>query len=360
MPGCDGPAASYSRSAEIAEAGLAQDGGNTAQTVRGIYEDMLQRGASTPPEMRAPLAPLAGAQPAAPEWFRHALATAPERALVPTPRGRIEALSWGDVGKPGLLFVHGNSAHADWWSFICPMFADRYRATAMSLAGMGDSDWRDRYTVQTFAEDAEVVAQATGLYAGGRKPVYIGHSFGGGQVFYVACRHPERLEAAIIIDTSFTKKADGRLAQGNEDLAPRNNVIRVYRTLTEALARFRLSPPQPAENLYIVDHIARRSLKSAPLPDSAGEGWCWKFDPDMWTKFDRPGVQDFFAEGPRLAVPLTHLYGDHSLLRVAGMLEPPTPGVPLIGIPEAYHHVMIDQPLALTAAIRSLLGVAGL
>jgi pimeloyl-ACP methyl ester carboxylesterase len=30
-------------------------------------------------------------------------------------------------------------------------------------------------------------------------------------------------------------------------------------------------------------------------------------------------------------------------------------GTPLIPIPEAYHHVMADQPLALVAALRALL-----
>ena len=38
---------------------------------------------------------------------------------------KLEVLTWGEVGKPGLLFVHGNSAHADWWSFIAPFFAER-------------------------------------------------------------------------------------------------------------------------------------------------------------------------------------------------------------------------------------------
>src|SRR6202008_2252868 len=95
--------------------------------------------------------------PPAPAWFRNARAHEPEREMVSTPRGRIEALSWGERGRPGLLFVHGNTAHADWWSFICPLFAGQYRATAMSLAGMGGSDWRETYSCDDFAEDAEAV-----------------------------------------------------------------------------------------------------------------------------------------------------------------------------------------------------------
>ena len=46
-------------------------------------------------------------------------------------------------------------------------------------------------------------AQAAGLYEGGRKPIYIGHSFGGSQVFFAAAAHPERMHAAILVDTGF-------------------------------------------------------------------------------------------------------------------------------------------------------------
>ena len=116
---------------------------------------------------------------------------------------RLEVLTWGEIGKPGLLFVHGNSAHADWWSFIAPFFAEHYRVASMSLAGMGASDWRETYSFGDFAEDAEAVARATGLYDGGRKPTYIGHSFGGGLVFFAAARLPERMHAAVMVDTGF-------------------------------------------------------------------------------------------------------------------------------------------------------------
>jgi pimeloyl-ACP methyl ester carboxylesterase len=248
-----------------------------------------------------------------------------------------------------------NSAHADWWSFICPMFAQHHRVTAMSLGGMGDSDWRDRYSFEAFAEDSRLVSEAAGLNEGPRKPVYIGHSFGGGQVFYVACRHPERLHAGIIIDVAFTQAPDGQLRGGNPHLAPRQGPLRVYPTLAEALARFRLSPPQPAENLYILDHLARTGLRRAPLPDGSGEGWIWRFDPEAWAKFDRPAALNFLSGSPQVGVPVAHLYGELSLMRVAGVLTPPSANVALIGIPEAYHHVMVDQPLALTAAIRGLL-----
>src|SRR4051812_1115568 len=91
------------------------------------YDDLPSAREALPPEIREPLTPFGGEPPPAPQWFHEALAKTPERSLVATPRGRIEALTWGERGRPGLLFLHGNGAHADWWSFICPFFADEYR-----------------------------------------------------------------------------------------------------------------------------------------------------------------------------------------------------------------------------------------
>jgi pimeloyl-ACP methyl ester carboxylesterase len=278
----------------------------------------------------------------------------------------LEVLTWGEVGKPGLLLVHGNSAHADWWSFIAPFFAETHRVASMSLAGMGASDWRERYSFTDFADDAEAVARATGLYEGGRKPIYIGHSFGGGQVFFAAVRNPERMHAAIMIDTGFgppPEELAKRLAQMEavRNIPTVDRPSRVYPTLEAALLRFRLMPPQPAGNPYIADFIARRSLKQVPLEDGSGMGWTWRFDPNMWAKLDRERAMGGDPTQPAKAnIPMVHIYGAKSRIvehRKAGAPSPFPPGLVEIEIPDAHHHIMIDQPLALVAALRALLAV---
>ena len=316
-----------------------------------------------PPEVQAPLAAFHGAEPESPQWFKDAIAQEPERGFVESLGTKLEVLTWGEVGKPGLLLVHGNSAHADWWSFIAPFFAQDYRVTSMSLAGMGASDWRDAYSFGDFAEDAEAVARATGLYEGGQKPIYIGHSFGGGQVFFAAVGHPERMHAAIMVDTGFGPPPE-ELAKRQAQMEAIRNIptadrpSRVYPTLEAALARFRLMPPQPAGNAYIADFIARRSLKRVPMPDGSGEGFTWRFDPNMWAKLNRD--QDMRGAIPTFEpkVPMVHIYGAKSRIvehRKAGAPSPFPPGMIEIEIPDAHHHIMIDQPLALVAALRALL-----
>ncbi|HWA64116.1 MAG TPA: alpha/beta hydrolase [Caulobacteraceae bacterium] len=330
---------------------------------------------SLPPEIASPLAPFEGREPDSPKWFKDAVARAPERRMVAVDGANIELLTWGEVGKPGLIFVHGNSAHADWWSFIAPFFADDYRVAALSLSGMGGSDWRERYSFDGFAAEIWECAKAAGLYEASEKPIYIGHSFGGSQVFYSACHHPERMRACIMIDTGFggppsaeemQKMREQLIKEGRHDEArrmggppQRSKPNRVYATLEEALTRFRFMPPQVPGNLYIADFIARRSLKRAPMPDGSGEGWTWRFDPFMWGRLDRTGMQSHDVS--RLA-PLAHIHGDRSgIMRRRHSGQPSTSPIPettpQIMIPDSEHHIMVDQPLALVAALRAVLAL---
>jgi hypothetical protein len=46
----------------------------------------------------------------------------------------------------------------------------------------------------------------------------------------------------------------------------------VYPSQNAALRQFRFMPPQPVENLYIADYIARHSLRRVPLDDDQGHG----------------------------------------------------------------------------------------
>ena len=323
-----------------------------------------------PQEIASPLAPFMGAEPQSPAWFKAALARAPERGFVTVEGAKIELLTWGEVGKPGLIFVHGNSAHADWWSFIAPFFADDYRVASISFSGMGASDWRESYAFEVFASEIFECAKAAGLYDAPVAPVYIGHSFGGSQVYYSAARYPERMSACIMVDTGFggpptaeqmeawrkEEEKAGRKVDGHwRGPAHRTRPNRVYSSLAQALARFRFMPPQIPGNLFIADYIARRSLKRAPMADGSGEGWTWRFDPFFWGKLDRAAMSQ---EGPAPAAPLAHIYGDNSniMKRHAGQTTKLIPaGTPLIVIPDSEHHIMVDQPLALVAAMRALL-----
>ena len=304
----------------------------------------------------APLAELAGQKPPAPEWFTKALAASPERSQLMVQGASIESLSWGRRGAPGVLLMHGNSAHADWYSFIAPLLADDYRVVAMSFSGMGGSDWRNQYGNEIWADEALAVAEATGLFDNALKPVFLGHSFGGFPLMNAAFRYGERLRLAIIADTPLRtrEQREKRLEEKPREFRPH----RIYETLEQAVARFRLLPPQPCANLYILDHIARTSLKPAKFEDGRS-GITWKFDPCLFREFKmgRPG-----PELSQARCPVAWLNGGKSGLiddRVMDNITKYTPpGSPIIRVPDADHHLMVDQPLAFAEALRGLLAQA--
>lgn len=352
---------------------MADDPARDAGALQRIDEDEPFRVTpDMPAEIASPLAAFNGQRPPSPAWFDDAIAHAPERTFVTVLGARIELLTWGERGKPGLIFVHGNSAHADWWSFIAPFFAEHYRVAALSLSGMGASDWREAYSFDIFAQEIFDCAKAAGLYEAPVKPVYIGHSFGGAQVYNSATRHPERMSAAILVDTGFGgpptpeefEKMRAAAAARGEDLGQWRRLSqrvarnRVYPTLEAALTRFRFMPPQVPGNLYIADFIARRSLKRAPMTEGEGgaEGWTWRFDPGVWNKLDRSGMTP--VKPGDAAAPLVHVYGDRSeiIRRHSFQAREGIPSeVPTVVIPDSEHHIMVDQPLALVAALRALL-----
>lgn len=291
-----------------------------------------------------PLRGLNGAIPPAPQWFTDAVNMPYESAVLEVNGAPIDYRAWGERGKPGLVFIHGNAAHLGWWSFLAPLFAADHRVVAMSLSGMGASGWRERtYSIDDYAAEALATAAAGGACDAG-PPVLIGHSLGGLPVLRAASGpDSHRIRAGIAVDSG--------LPGPEMDGAPPRSSQRTYADLPTALDRFRLSPIQPCENLYIADHLGRMGLKQ--LEDGS---WGWRFDRKLWGMID---LGDNWADLAGAKVPLAFIRGERSPLTDGAMgarMRATAPaGTPFIDIPEAYHHVMVDQPLALVAALRTLL-----
>jgi pimeloyl-ACP methyl ester carboxylesterase len=219
---------------------------------------------------------------------------------------------------------------------------------------MGASDWRETYTTETFIAEALLSAEAAGLCDGAVKPVFLGHSFGGHIATFVSARYGERLKATIVLDPPiFTpERIAERRARPRKERVYRPH--RVYPSLEQALARFRFAPTQRCDNLFIADAIARESLKE--VAGEAGEGWTWRFDPFLWKNLRLSESTPLIKE---TRCPMALIRGERSrLIRAedaAYMMSLLPNGAPHIAIPDADHHVMVDQPLALVAALRGLL-----
>jgi pimeloyl-ACP methyl ester carboxylesterase len=279
----------------------------------------------------------------APSWFTKAIAHVPRDHVVRVKGCDIHYLEWGDGDRPGLVLVHGGAAHAHWWSFIAPQLARQYHVAAVDLSGHGDSGRRPVYAIETWADEVMACAQDCGMSS---MPVVVGHSMGGLVTIAAANLYGEELSGGIVVDSP-VRRPDPESEEGERGRMFRNP--KTYRDLELAVEHFHLQPAQPCENEFIIDFIARRSLRPAD------GGWVWKFDPRVFLR-QRQGIDDYLAEVRcRIAV----LKGEYSDLVTPDVQdyidELLGRNSPIVEIPEAHHHVPLDQPLALVAALRAIL-----
>jgi pimeloyl-ACP methyl ester carboxylesterase len=278
------------------------------------------------------------AQP--PEWFRSAIATPAKQGAADVAGAPIAYRTYGDREDRGLVLVHGGGAHARWWDHIAPLLAPGHMVVALDLSGHGDSGRREVYSLDVWASEVMAVAAGAGITT---PPTVIGHSMGGFVALRAAGIYGARMAGAVVVDSPVRDiTPEERAAQEHRGFGP----LRVYPSAEAAIARFRPVPDQPMLP-YIAAHIASTSIRAV-----AG-GWSWKFDPRI------------FARHPITPALLTRLDCRVALFRAEHGIVSPQIGemmydrlgrlAPLIEIPAAGHHIMLDQPIALVTGIRTLL-----
>lgn len=285
-------------------------------------------------------------QSAPPLWFARALEVPFVDERVAIAGCNIHYLAWGSPGARGLVFVHGGGAHAHWWTHVAATFASEFRVVAVDLSGHGDSDHRQRYSLEDWTSEVMAVARAARIDG---PPVIIGHSMGGFVTIGTAALHSTELSGVIVCDSPVTETDPEIDAYRLREAFGRP---RTYASVDDAVAHFRTVPVQPHYLDYVIEHVARRSIK--PVTG----GWQWKFDRRIFEQF---------GSGMRsIALPyLSEVTCRLALLRSECGLVTPDIGssmyealgrvTPVIELPEAGHHAMLDQPLILLTAIRTLL-----
>jgi pimeloyl-ACP methyl ester carboxylesterase len=284
--------------------------------------------------------------PSAPAWFRAALAVPFEDDHVDVGGVAVHYLAWGRPGTRGLVFVHGGGAHAHWWTHVAARFARDFRVVAVDLSGHGDSGHRDVYALDTWTDEVVAVAEDAGIDG---PPVVVGHSMGGFVSIATAARHGDRCAGVVVCDSPVTEP-DPEI--GAFHLKEAFGRPRTYPTIADALARHRTVPSQEHYLDYVMDHVGRRALK--PVDG----GWQWKFDRRIFEQF---------ATGMRsIALPyladvrcrLALLRSEHGLVTEdigAFMYDQLGRVTPVMELPEAGHHPMLDVPLILLTALRAFL-----
>lgn len=295
-----------------------------------------------------------------PDWFHAALAVPREEGFVEVDGTRIHYFGWGDRSLPPVVMTHGFLAHARCFAFIAPFLAGDHYVVAYDLSGMGDSAARPACDTRARGEEMVGLANALGLFDGPAKPVIIGHSFGAAVGLTALAMAGERFAGLILCDLMVLRPEvleerwrNRRSGPGSGDP---DKPQRRYPDYQTARGRYVLAPPQAAGEPFLMDYMAFHSLRQS------GDEWTWKFDPEVFRQL-KAGVewreigQRVVATTGRKAI----VYGEQSVLFTLDsakyLRELGGTDIPIVAIPEAGHHLMLDQPLALTAALRTILEI---
>ncbi|MCR9094685.1 MAG: alpha/beta hydrolase [bacterium] len=257
---------------------------------------------------------------------------------------RLHCLEWRTESDDApVVFLHGGGAHAHWWTHLVGRLAYRGPRFALDFRGHGDSDFPEEREVGAFNLDLEALLSWLG-----RDDVHlIGHSMGAAVAFDHASRFPATRSVVLIDLARGSERGSGRRAR--LALALR----RTYATREEAIQRFRFLPESSHADESLRLSIARRSVREEP------DGrFGYKFDPAWFGLPSRPRPDPADVRCPVLLV----RGGDSRLLsqEAAEELARVLPRGSLAVVPDAGHHVAVDQPDRLLDAIAAFVEREGL
>ena len=248
---------------------------------------------------------------------------------------------WGNPTTPSLVLLHGGAAQAHWWDHLAPVLAEQYYVVAPDLRGHGDSSWVSppAYEIEDYVGDVEETLTTLHLVS----PVLIGHSLGGLIALAYAARAAKMLGGLIVADMGFRLKSSRMMRLLRNLPAP------VYQDEADLLRRFQLLPGETTASLELLHHIARTSVRHLETG-----GLTLKFD--RTTMVRKP--HDLSPVLSQITCPMLVLRGSHSQhLSMATLTDmvhrcPRARGVE---IPDAGHHVLLDNPTAFLNAVRDFL-----
>ena len=280
------------------------------------------------------------------DWFNESLLVEPVSKYVQVQDKNIHYLIWGDESKPGIFFIHGYSAHAHWWDFVAPAFLDHFCAVAIDLSGAGDSDHRELYSQEIFADEIKAVCDDMNW----SQADFIAHSMGGSISLNATSIYPKIFKSLTLLDSIVVVPPDK--ARGFSSSKSMIRADFIYDDKEAAMDSFRLIPPQPCRNDYLLNHIASNSFKERD------GGWVLKSDGKIMKTYKSKDLTDILMS---IKCPINIVYGLMSQIFTQEILEYTLyvgniPNERVIGIPGTMHHLFVDDPLSVIDALKKIIG----
>ena len=282
----------------------------------------------------------------APTWFKESISIKPSEQSINDKDGKISYSKWVSKNDTTnlLILIHGTGAHKKWWDPIAPQFLNETNVIAVDLPGMGDSDFRNNYSIKDFGKCIFSIIDKEKIGMNIENIYIVGHSLGGQVAAYVVSENKNLVTSLIMIDT-FIRPPDYDPSQ--HEGGPLRK-IKHYPDKITILERFRLMPEQTCHNTWFLRYIAEYSVKETK------DGWRWKFDDLMFNSLERLFGYKFSFNCPTLFI-----YGAESLL-MSGNILPNIKNMysdvmDFKKVNEAAHHVPLDKPLEIIDIIKKRL-----
>ena len=282
----------------------------------------------------------------APTWFKESISIKGTELSIDMKDGKITYSKWDSKTESDnlLIFIHGTGAHKKWWDPIAPQFLNDSNVIAVDLPGMGDSDFRETYSITDFGRCIFEIIEKEKKEINIENIYIVGHSLGGQVAAYVASENKNLVTSLIMIDT-FIRPPDYDPSQHEGGPLMK---IKHYADKITILERFRLMPKQECNNTWFLRYIAEYSVKET------SDGWRWKFDDLMFNSLERLFGYKFSFKCPALFI-----YGAESLLMSGNILSNIktmySDVMDFEKVNNAAHHVPLDKPLEIVDIIKKRL-----
>ena len=268
-----------------------------------------------------------------------------------------------DRELPVVVAVHGITANSDAWLAVARALAGRVRLLAVDLRGRGRSnELPGPYGIAAHVADLLAVLDEVPA----RRAVFVGHSLGAYIVARLAADHPERVDAALLVDGGLT-------IPGSRDVDPQEFADAF---LGPALARLKMTFASReayydwwrAHPAFARGDVADADLVAYAAHDLIGEQQ--RLHSSVSEDAVRADAGELFEMGSaahRLAIPATLLCAPR------GLLDEPNPMQPLqlvrewaaaapgqrqaVQVPDVNHYT-ITLGAAGAAAVASAISVA--
>lgn len=240
---------------------------------------------------------------------------------------------------PAILLLHGFPLDSRMWNAQAEALSDAYRVVRMDLRGFGQSTSPGAFSIEMLADDVSALTRKLDLC-----PLVLGGlSMGGYVALAFARKYPMDLAGLVLVDT----KAAGDSAEVKES---RERMAELARTrgamaVAEQMEPTLLAPGTRGRKPHV--HETLRTMMESCPPETIAQA--------CLAMRDRRDMQD---ELPSIPCPTLIICGNQDVItppEVARQMQQAIPRSHLEIIPGAGHLTPIEEPAAVTTALRQFL-----